>query len=171
MGVRRIQTCDLPLKMSMSYHHIMVVFVIFSGMFSYTCLVQSFEIQNQKKYGLGCTLAPGLSRFAGAGCKLEPICQGNWCEKGKKRWWPRKLNPRARTEAKRTVPPHHFIVCDLLRHTLFLTCQWENREIKSEKIYSLVETQTQDLDKEPRKSNHQATTSVCAKLGEFSSKY
>ena len=29
MGVRRIQTHDLPLKMSMSYHHIMVVFVIF----------------------------------------------------------------------------------------------------------------------------------------------
>ena len=48
MGVRRIQTHDLPLKMSMSYHHIMVVFVIFSGMFPYTCLVQSFEIQTEK---------------------------------------------------------------------------------------------------------------------------
>jgi len=40
-------------------------------------LVQSFEIQNRKKYGLGCTLAPGPSRPAGASCKLEPICQGN----------------------------------------------------------------------------------------------
>ena len=87
-----------------------------------------------KKYGLGCTLAPSPSRPAGASCKLEPICQGNWRENGKKICCPRELNPRPRTKAKRTVPPHHFIVCDLLRHTLFLTCQWENREIKSKKI-------------------------------------
>ena len=51
MGVKMIQTRDLPLKMNMSYHHIMVVFVIFSGMFPYTCLVQSFEIQNRKNMG------------------------------------------------------------------------------------------------------------------------
>ena len=34
-----------------------------------------------KKYELGCMLAPGPSRPAGASCKLEPICQGNWREK------------------------------------------------------------------------------------------